>query len=43
MWHTKLDDAATHREAVMRKRAWGESFAQDLRYVLRSLSGRRRS
>jgi predicted permease len=28
---------ATHREAVMRKREWAESFMQDLRYVLRSL------
>ncbi len=32
-----LDDAATHRETVMRKREWWESFTQDLRYVLRSL------
>jgi predicted permease len=33
----KLEDAATHRETVMRKRDWWESFTQDLRYVLRSL------
>ena len=33
----KLEDAATHREIVMRKRDWWESFTQDLRYVLRSL------
>ncbi len=32
-----LDEAATHRETVMRKREWVESFTQDLRYVLRSL------
>ena len=32
-----LDDAAIHRETVMRKREWWESFTQDLRYVLRSL------
>lgn len=34
---TKLEQAATHRETVMRKRDWWESFTQDLRYVLRSL------
>jgi len=32
-----LEETATHREAVMRKREWWESFTQDLRYVLRSL------
>ena len=32
-----LDEMATHRETVMRKRDWMESFTQDLRYVLRSL------
>jgi predicted permease len=32
-----LEETATHREAVMRKRDWAESFMQDLRYVLRSL------
>ncbi len=35
--HPKLEHAATHRETVMRKRDWWESFTQDLRYVLRSL------
>jgi predicted permease len=33
----RLEETATHREAVMRKREWAESFMQDLRYVLRSL------
>jgi predicted permease len=33
----KLEDTATRRENVMRKREWWESFTQDLRYVLRSL------
>jgi predicted permease len=32
-----MEETATHREAVMRKREWVESFMQDLRYVLRSL------
>ncbi|MFI5245318.1 MAG: ABC transporter permease, partial [Gemmatimonadales bacterium] len=32
-----MEEAATHREVVMRKREWAESFMQDLRYVLRSL------
>jgi predicted permease len=32
-----LELNAKHREAVMRKREWWESFTQDLRYVLRSL------
>jgi hypothetical protein len=35
--HPKMEANATHREAVMRKREWAESFMQDLRYVLRSL------
>jgi predicted permease len=33
-----MEETATHREDVMRKREWAESFMQDLRYVLRSLS-----
>ena len=33
----RMEQAATHRETVMRKREWWESFTQDLRYVLRSL------
>jgi putative ABC transport system permease protein len=33
----RLEDTAAHREAVMRKREWWESFTQDLRYVVRSL------
>ncbi|MFI5233491.1 MAG: ABC transporter permease, partial [Gemmatimonadales bacterium] len=32
-----LESNAKHREAVMRKREWWESFTQDVRYVLRSL------
>jgi len=32
-----MEETATHKEAVMRKREWAESFMQDLRYVLRSL------
>ena len=32
-----MEDTATHREAVMHKREWVESFVQDFRYVLRSL------
>ena len=32
-----MEATATHREAVMRRREWAESFMQDLRYVLRSL------
>ncbi len=35
--HPRMEATATHREAVMRKRDWWESFTQDLRYVLRSL------
>jgi putative ABC transport system permease protein len=34
---TRMKSDATHREAVMNKRDWWESFVQDLRYVLRSL------
>jgi predicted permease len=32
-----LESNAKHREAVMRRREWWESFTQDVRYVLRSL------
>ncbi len=35
--HEGMKAKATHREAVMRKREWWESFTQDVRYVLRSL------